>query len=117
MDLVSRFRAAGLDVRNPRPITRRDDPLAPAVAVEGTRFDLPSLAWRSLKGLDAGGRAYTFASNENRDRMADYYVSRGRRDLEQYSHVVEGHCWLVQLSGGLSDREATRYRKALAEVP
>lgn len=41
--VVEVFRAAGLEVENPRPMTKDDYGMAPMRAVEATRFLIPSL--------------------------------------------------------------------------
>ncbi len=105
--VVDAFRDAGLDVGNPRPLTKADYGLAPYVGKEGTRFFIPSL------GSDRGGRIISFENAEELARLQKYYVDAGKASAAISSWVYVRDNVLVQINGSLPEDRARRYEDAL----
>jgi hypothetical protein len=106
-EVVDAIKAAGLEIGATRPMTRGDYGLGPLVAIEGTRFLLPSL------GEDNGGRIVSFATPEDLDKLRSYYVDIGKASAILFSHVFVKDNIIVQINGDLSDEQAARYDQVL----
>lgn len=105
--LISVFKKSGLEVGNPRPMTKNDYGLAPMIAVEGTRFFIASLC------ADCGGRVLSFAKQEDLDATAKYYSDLGRSNAALFSWVHSRDNLLLQINGSLSEPKARAYAAAL----
>jgi hypothetical protein len=106
-DAIDAFKAAGLEAENPFPMTREDYGIAPLVAAEGIRFFIPSI------GADKGGRALSFDTDADLQKMKDYYDGLGKQSAAFFSHVFVRDNVLVQITGDLPDDQAAKYDKAL----
>lgn len=98
---------AGLEFENARPMVPDDYGLAPMNATEAIRFLLPSLC------PDCGGRVYSFASQEEMDRMEEYYVELGRASAAFFSWVFTHDNVLIQINGDLPETRALQYQEAI----
>jgi hypothetical protein len=108
--VVEAFKSAGLEAENPRPMTKDDYGLAPYVALEGTRFLIPSLC------SDCGGRIMSFATEQDLNKTRDYYVTLGQKSAAFYSWTfVKGNI-LVQINGDLPEAKARQYEAALENL-
>lgn len=88
----------------------KDYELAPLVAVEGMHFLIPSLC------PDCGGRIYSFASQEDLDKMRKYYVELGRSSAAFFSWVFAQDNILVQINGDLPEERAIQYEAVLNDL-
>lgn len=109
LQVIEAFKAAGLEVGATKALTREDYGMAPLVAVEATRFLIPSLCAEG----DCGGRVFTFANEANRDKMKEYYDRWGRESAALFSHTFVRDNILIQINGVLTDEKAKRYEDAL----
>lgn len=101
------FVAAGLEAENLTPMTKDDYGMAPLVAVEGTRFFVPSIC------DDCGGRVMAFDSQEDLDAVKEYYVKLGEGSALFFSWVFVKDNLLVQINGDLPEEQARQYEAAL----
>lgn len=104
------FLAAGLEVSNPRPMTTDDYGLVPMLAVEGTRFFIPSIC------ADCGGRIMSFANQEDLTIVQNYYAQMGRFGAVLFSWVYIKDNILVQINGELPEENALMYQAALENL-
>ena len=108
--VVEAFKGAGLEVENPRPMSRRpeDYGTTPMIDIEATRFDIPSL------GEDGGGvRIYSFTSEDDLEKMIKYYADAS---AENFSWVYVKDNILVQIDGRLAEEKAKQYEAAMGNV-
>lgn len=105
--VVDAFTAAGLEAENPRPMTVDDYGFAPLVAIEGTRFLIPSLC------SDCGGRILSFTSIEDLEKTRAYYVDLGKESAAFFSWTFVKDNILVQINGDLPEEQARQYEAAL----
>ncbi len=108
--VVDAFLAAGLEVNNPRPMTTDDYGLVPMLAVEGTRFFIPSIC------TDCGGRIMSFANQEDLTIVQNYYAQLGRFGAVLFSWVYIKDNILVQINGELPEENARMYLVALENL-
>jgi len=106
--VIEAFKAAGLEVENPRAMTKDDYGMAPMLAIEGTRFLIPSLC------PDCGGRVLSFSSQEDLETTKAYYIELGRSSAAFFSWVFTKDNILVQINGELPEETAKQYEAALA---
>ena len=105
--VIDAFIAAGLEAENPSPVTKDDYGLAPMTDIEGTHFFITSLC------SDCGGRAFSFATQEDLQLMKDYYDRLSEASALFFSWVfVKGNI-LVKINGDLPDETARQYKAAL----
>jgi len=109
-DVVRAFSREGLEVGVFYPVEEEGPSPVPITYEEGTRFTTPSL------GEDAGGRVFTFESEEDLQPVRDYYEELGKEVGMFNSHVyVEGNV-LLQINGQLPKDQAEEYEAVLREV-
>ncbi len=101
--VVDAFKAVGLEIANPRPMTKEDYGSVPQVAQEGIRFFLPSL------GGNKGGRIYSFASNSDLQTVKQYYDAQS--GTPPWIFIKDNI--LVQIHGDLPKARAQQYQGAL----
>lgn len=106
-DVVSAFKAAGLECESTRAMTKDDYGFAPLVAKEGTRFLIPSL------GDDSGGRIMSFENKEDLEKTKEYYVKMGRESAAFFSWTFTKDNILVQINGDLKEDKAKKYEETL----
>ncbi len=105
--VVEAFQVAGLEVENPRPMTKNDYGMAPMRAVEATRFLIPSLC------PDCGGRIFSFATRDDLEITKKYYEELGKSSALFFSWVFAKDNILVQINGDLPEARAREYENAL----
>lgn len=105
--VITAFRQAGLEVGSTWTMTKDDYGWGPLVAVEGTRFLIPSLC------EDCGGRIMSFDSPEDLAAHQDYYVRAGEASAALFSWLFDRDNILLQINGDLAEEEARRYEAAL----
>ena len=99
-----------MEVVNPRPMSRqpKDYGTTPMIDIEATRFDIPSL------GEEGGGvRIYSFASEDDLEKMIKYYADAS---AENFSWVYVKDNILVQIDGRLAEEKAKQYEAAMGNV-
>ena len=105
--VIDAFKAARLEVENPRPMIKpKDYGAAPTIDVEATQFNIPSLE-------GAGGHIYSFASEGDLEKMVEYY---GNASTDNFSWVYVKDNILVQIDGRLAEEKARQYEAALGNV-
>lgn len=123
-DVVQAFRDEGLEVGDSYDVDEEEGPSpVPRTYKEGTRFTIPSLervatgeAKEGGPDNSAGGRVFTFDSEEDLAPVRDYYEGLGRASGLFFSHVfVEGNT-LVQINGELPKSQADEYEAALRKT-
>lgn len=107
---IEAFKSANLEAEGTYAMTKDDYGLAPYVAVEGTRFLIPSLC------EDCGGRAMSFSSKEDLDLVKTYYVKLGESSAIFFSWVFEKDNILLQINGDLPEEQAMKYQEALENM-
>lgn len=108
-DVTDAFTEAGLEATEVRPMTRDDYGLAPYLAIEGSRFLIPSL------GDNAGGRVMTFDSDDLQ-RTRHYYDELGESSAALFSYTFVNGNVLVQINGDLPEAKAQEYDDVLQAV-
>jgi hypothetical protein len=109
--VILRFKQAGLEAENPRPMTTDDYGLAPIVCQDNSmRFFIPSL------GQNAGGRVFVCPSTEEVNQLKLFYEEQGQRNPDVRSWTFDNDRVLVQLNGGLPQEQARRYGEVLNEL-
>jgi hypothetical protein len=105
--VVEAFKSAGLEVENPRPMTKDDYGFVPMRAIEATRFIIPSLC------PDCGGRIFSFATQEDLEITKMYYEELGKASALFFSWLFVKDNILVQINGDLPEEQARKYENAL----
>lgn len=108
-DVVEAFLAAGLECESPKALTV-DDGKAPFVAVEATRFMMPSVC------KSCSGRIYSFDDDAELDKAKQYYVDIGDQDPQKFSWVYSKDNILLQLNGSLAEEQAVAYEQVLMDL-
>jgi hypothetical protein len=106
MDVVDAFLAAGLECESPE-VLAVDDGVAPFIAVEATRFMMPSVC------DGCSGRIYSFDDQAELTSAKRYYVELGNQDPQFFSWIYTKDNILVQINGQLPEEQALLYRQAL----
>jgi hypothetical protein len=101
------IQAAGLEFGDPRPMTKDDYGLAPMSAKEAVHFLVPSVC------SDCGGRLYSFSSQDDLNRMKEYYDKLGQASAMFFSWVFVKDNILIQINGDMKDAQAKQYEAAL----
>jgi hypothetical protein len=106
--IIEAFKAAGLEVENPRQMTKPQDyGKIPAIDVECTQFAI------SLPEIDAAGHIFSFASEDQIEKMVQYYADAS---ADNFSWVYVKDNILVQLDGRLEEEKAKQYEAAMGNV-
>ena len=114
-EVVEAFRDAGAGVGASYPVEQDPDFMespTPRTCEEGTRFEIPSL------GKDAGGRVFSYESQEDLQVMRNYYEKLEETPLlgpALRSHLYQDGLLLVQINGDLPKTQADRYGEILEE--
>ncbi len=108
--VIMAFVDAGLEVGAMRRLTVDDYGFAPMMAIEGTRFFIPSLC------VDCGGRILSFDNKIGMDKTEEYYVSLGQSSAMFFSWVFIKDNILVQINGTLPEAKARLYESALINM-
>ncbi len=108
--VVDAFVTAGLEVSNPRPMTSDDFGLVPMLAIEGTRFFVPSIC------TDCGGRIMSFSNEEDLAIVHNYYEQMGRYGAVLFSWLFVKDNILVQINGEMPEATAKMYGAALEGI-
>ncbi len=103
----SAIQAAGLEFANPTPMTKDDYGLAPMTAKEAIHFFVPSVC------SDCGGRLYSFSSQDDLNRMKEYYDKLGQASAAFFSWTFVKDNILIQINGDMPDTQAHKYEAAL----
>ena len=109
-EVAEAFRRAGLEVDHPRPMTSDDYGLVPMLAIEGTRFFIPSVC------ADCGGRIMSFANLQDLAIVQDYYAQMARFGAVLASWVYVKDNILLQINGELAETAALKYKAVLDEL-
>lgn len=107
---IEAFKAAGLEAEDAKPMTVDDYGLAPMVAIEGTRFLIPSIC------PDCGGRLFSFASAEELEITRKYYDMLGKGSAVFFSWLFVKDNLLVQINGDLPEEKAREYEAVLTSL-
>jgi hypothetical protein len=108
--VIGVFVDAGLEVGQMRLMTVNDYGMAPMLAMEGTRFYIPSLC------ADCGGRILSFDNQAELDLTSEYYISLGQGNALFFSWVFKKNNILVQINGDLPEAKARMYEEALSSM-
>lgn len=111
---VDAFKAARLDVGNPRPMVKDDYGAAPMMASDAIIFELTSLGPDS-QGM-RHGRVMAFANAADLNTTKTYYVTLGKGSALLFSWVYDSANLLVQINGDLPEAQAVKYQAALAAL-
>jgi hypothetical protein len=107
-EVIQAFRDEGLEVGETQQIDREEDrSFVPKTYEEQLTFKIPS------QGERAGGRVFTFESQEDFEQVREHYEGFG--DLFSSYVYVEDNV-LVQISGSVSQEQAERYGEVLQEI-
>jgi hypothetical protein len=109
--VLGAFVNAGLDVGPMRWMKAEDYGLAPKLAMDGTRFFIPSLC------ADCGGRILAFKDQAGLNATADYYLSLNQSDPASFSWIFMKDNIIVQLNGNTPETLARKYEEALNSMP
>lgn len=105
-DVIDAFKAAGLEVENPRPMTADDYGFAP-LGDEGIRFMIPSIC------PDCGGRVIKYSDKTYLEKAKTYYDTLGKESAVLFSWTFVHKDVLVQINGELPEEKALKYKSAL----
>ena len=107
-EVIQAFRDEGLEVGETQQVDREEDrSFVPKTYKEQVSFTIPS------QGERAGGRVFTFESQEDLEQVREHYEGFG--DLFSSYVYVEDNV-LVQISGSVSKEQAERYGEVLQEI-
>ena len=107
---IEAFKKKNLEAEETRSMTKDDYGLAPMVAVEGTRFLIPSLC------ATCGGRVMSFSTPGHLEAAKTYYDELGKNNALFFSWVFVKDNILVQINGDLPEEQARLYEAALEEL-
>jgi hypothetical protein len=107
---VKAIQGAGLEFTDPRPMTKDDYGLAPMSAKEAVHFLVPSVC------SDCGGRLYSFSSQDDLNRMKEYYDKLGQASAMFFSWVFVKDNILIQINGDMIENQARKYEAALNDL-
>lgn len=105
--VIGAFVDAGLEVGQMHLMKVDDYGMAPMLAVEATRFFIPSLC------ADCGGRIFSFDNQAGLEKTAEFYTSLGKSSALFFSWVFTHDNILVQINGDLPEAKARLYEAAL----
>ena len=109
-DVVDAFEEEGLEVGKSYPLEEDEGWQAfehPTNYEDGTRFEIPSL------GRDAGGRVFTFDSEEDLNEMRDFYEGMTKETPSVSSHLYQEGLVLLQMNGDVGKAQAEGYADVL----
>jgi hypothetical protein len=109
--VLGAFVDAGLEVGPMRWMNVDDYGLAPKLAMDGTRFFIPSLC------AECGGRILAFKDQAGLESTADYYLSLNQSDPASFSWIFMKDNIIVQLNGDTPETLAHKYETALNTMP
>jgi hypothetical protein len=109
--VLGAFVDAGLEVGPMRWMKSDDYGLAPMLAMDGTRFFIPSLC------AECGGRILAFKDQAGLDATAEYYLSLNQSDPASFSWIFMKDNIIVQLNGDTPETLARKYEAALNSMP
>ncbi len=104
--VITAFKAAGLDAESSGPMTKEDYGMAPYVG-QGMRFLIPSLC------ADCGGRVLAIDDKADLQRAKAFYDNLGKQSAMLFSWTYVRENILVQLNGDLPEAQAKKYEAAL----
>jgi len=107
---IEAFKAADLEAESKQLMTKDDYGMAPMVAVEGTRFLIPSLC------ADCGGRVMSFTTPEDLETTKSYYDELSESSALFFSWVFIKDNILVQINGDLPEEQVRKYEAALENM-
>jgi hypothetical protein len=111
-DVLSRFKAAGLEAETPTAMDAKAYGLAPLLCQDGARrFLIPSL------GPDNGGRLFVCGSEGDAAKLKTYYDKLGESSAAFHSWTYQKGGVLVQLNGALDQAKADKYGAVIAALP
>lgn len=105
--VVDAFKSAGLEAESTYAMTKDDYGMAPMVAIEGSRFIIPSLC------ADCGGRIFSFNNPDDLAVTKSYYEDLAKSSAMFFSWVFEKDNILVQINGDLPEEKALQYKEVL----
>jgi hypothetical protein len=109
--VLGAFVNAGLEVGPMRWMKADDYGEVPMLAMDGTRFFIPSLC------ADCGGRIFAFDNQAGLDATAEYYSSLNQSDPASFSWIFMKDNIIVQLNGDTPEALARKYEAALNSMP
>ncbi|UED70696.1 hypothetical protein [Brevibacillus sp. HD3.3A] len=108
--VINSFKTSSLEAENVKDMEKSDYGMAPMTAKSGKRFYIPSL------GENAGGRVLTFESQDDLEKMKQFYVEAGKQSAMFFSWVFVKDNVLVQINGDLPEDKAKLYEAALNNI-
>jgi hypothetical protein len=108
--VIAAFQAAGVEMKDPRPMTKDDYGLSPMSAIMGTRFLTPSVC------ADCGGRIFTFATPKDLEISQTYYTNLSKVSAALFSWVFVKDNILVQINGDMKEEQARKYETVLKNL-
>ncbi len=108
--VITAFKAAGLEAESPTPMTGADYQPAPYSGNQAIHFLIPSLC------ADCGGRVFIFSDTANQAAVATFYQTLSLRGGPYFSWVFQKGNVLVQINGHLPMDKAKAYQNALNEL-
>ncbi len=105
--VIDAFTSAELEADPTYTMTKDDYGMAPMVAIEGSRFIIPSLC------ADCGGRIFSFNNPDDLAATKRYYDELGNASAMFFSWTFEKDNILVQINGDLPEEKALQYKEVL----
>lgn len=110
-DVLSKFKAAGLEAEGAVPMTAQDYGVAPLLCQDGARrFLIPSL------GANKGGRLYVCASTDDATKLKTFYDKAGEGSAILHSWTYQKGNVVVQINGDLPEEQARKYEAVVSAL-
>lgn len=103
-DIVSKFKAAGLEAENSREMKPKDYGPLPMKAKSAAVFYLPSI------GKTNNGHVFVFENNEDLKELKSKYEDMGKQSAMFYSHVYEKDNILLHMTGQATEEQFKKYQ-------
>lgn len=104
---LAAFTAAGLEVVDPRPMTKDDYGMAPMTALNGVIFTVPSIC------SDCHARLFSCNSQSDLDALKSYYDEMGKASALFFSWTFAKDNLLLQINGDATEELARKYESVL----
>lgn len=107
--MIDAFRAAGLEVAEPRALAGQEFGFSPLLAGEGIQFQMPT------RGAGKAGRVVSFPSEANLKKAQLYYAQQSLPG--QFGYTFARANIIVRIDGSLAESAARQYQTVLAALP
>lgn len=109
-DVISKFKAAGLESENVKDLTSKDMGMGPMKYEEAKRIFVPAL------GEDEGGRLFVFKKESDLEELKNYYDELGKASAMFFSYTHAKGNVLLQMTSKMEKEEFAKYQKVIDDL-